>query len=464
MINLKRVSIWQDDNYKKFPKLDEDKDVDLLIIGGGITGASLLYHLKKSNLKVLLAEQNRVGYSVTGSSTGKLNFLQNDLIDSIRNNFNDEVARLYLKSQMNSIRKIVDVISKENIDCDIKKVDSYLYTNKNNEIDKIKEVKKFLSESGIEVFDGKSDLVKSKYMIYVEGTYVFHPIKFIHGLIDDCDNVYEKTSIKKIEKRGEKYICHTGRNVIKTKYVAVCSHYPFFNIPFLFPIKGSLEKSYLSACKSRVKPISLISYTKPFISIRTHKDYLIYLSNTDSLNKCIDDSKYFGELCKKVSDLNINPDYLWSNIDIMTNDALPYIGKIKENMFIATGYNTWGLTNGFLAGSIISDILMNRDNEYAKLYNPKRVNAIKCLKTITDIYENISGYIKGFNGSNKSIKEFKDCKSTLKVRGSSVSNKCPHMGCGLIYNCIEKTFDCPCHGSRFDINGKCLSGPANDDI
>ena len=143
---MKNISIWKDIDKRDYPKLDKDIDVDILIIGAGMTGISSLYHLKDSNYKVVLVEQNKIGYGVTGNSTGKLSYLQNDLIDKIRKNFNDEKASLYLKSQKEAIKYIVDIIKKEKIDCNLEKVPSKLYTNKKSEIEKMKDLKKFLEK------------------------------------------------------------------------------------------------------------------------------------------------------------------------------------------------------------------------------------------------------------------------------------------------------------------------------
>ncbi len=465
--NLKNISIWKDlIKEKEYPKLSEDMNCDVLIIGGGITGISSLYHLKDSNLKVMLVEQNKMGQAVTGNSTGKLNFLQNDLIDKIRNNFNDEKASLYLKSQIDAIKLVVDIIEKEKIECDLEKVKAYLYTNKESEIKKIKKLEDFLHRNKIKTYKKNMDLIKGKYMIYVDDTYIFHPVKFIYELLlKNKFPVYENTSIKKIEKNGNFYMCYTDNNKIKAKYVVIASHYPYFNLPFLFPIKGRLEKSYLSASVYKDNPVSLISYSNPFISARNYKNYLVYLSNSDSLSNNTCDKNNFEELIKKLNDLNLHPDYLWSNIDIITNDGLPYIGKIKDNLFIGTGYNTWGLTNGVLAGKIISDMICGKDSEYINLFNPKRINFSKCLGMISDIYENIKGYVKGFSVKNDDvIYKDEDGSKIMNYDGYKVFHKCPHLGCGLIFNEVEKTFDCPCHGSRFDKNGKCISGPSNKDI
>ena len=467
---MKNISIWKDTvEEKNFKELDKDTNVDVLIIGGGITGISSLYHLRDSNLKVMLVEQNKIGYSTTGNSTGKLTYLQNDLIDKIKKYDYDKAIR-YVSSQIDAIKMITDTINKEKIDCDLEEVDSLLYTNKKEEIDKIKELRCFLEDNNINIKDESNDLVESKYMIGVSNTYMFHPIKFLYGLINSSDMIYENTSIKDITLENDYYICKTDKCIIKAKWVILASHYPYFNLPYFFPIKGNLEKSYLSASKNKCDKVSLISYSNPFISIRTYKDYLIYLSNTHSNNKKVDDLEHYNELMKKVFDLELKPSYLWSNVDIITNDYVPYIGKIKERLLIGTGYNTWGLTNGFLAGKILSDIILDKNNKYINLFDPTRINMMQVSGSISDMVKSVDGYINGL--SNKS-----DIITYKKIKGKSVAtykdkdgfmymvyDTCPHMGCKLIFNEIEETWDCPCHASRFDKSGKCISGPSNKDI
>ena len=273
---MKNISIWKDTVKElKYPALSSDKKVDVLIIGGGITGASTFYYLKKSNLNVMLVEQNKIGFSTTGGSTGKLNYLQGNIIEKIRSSVGDEKTYQYIESQKYIIDEIVNIIKENKIDCDLEKINNYLYTDKENEISKLKNLEEFLTKRGIKVKKDTIDFINSKYMYYVEDTYTFHPIKFIYGLLSNEKNIYENTSIKKIVKDKEGYTCYTNKYKIKTNIVVLASHYPYFNIPFLFPIKGSLEKSYLSASKNKYGPLSIISYKKPVISMRNYKDYLI---------------------------------------------------------------------------------------------------------------------------------------------------------------------------------------------
>ncbi len=472
---MKKYSIWKDNvKEKSYKKLDSDICCDVLIIGGGLTGVSTLYHLKNSNLKVALVEQNKIGMGVTANSTGKLTFLQDNIYNKLLSNFDNDTASMYLRSQKEAIELAVDIIRENKIECDLEKTNSYVYTNEEKDRKKLTELKEFLLENGVKVLDDWDDEVcaSSCGLVGVRDTYLFHPVKFIYGLLAkiSSQNIYEDTSIKKIEKKDNEYVCYSDEFAIRTKWVVIASHYPYFSLPFLFPIKGNLEKSYLSASYKKLeKPISLISYENPFISARTYQDYLIYLSNSHNISSKVDDKEHFEELLKKVSDLGLKPEYLWSNMDIMTNDGLPYVGEINDRMILATGYNTWGMTNGILAGKIVSDLILGADNPYIVFFDPKRKNGSMLLESFVDGYYSASGLVKGFFSNcdkveykkvdGKEIAIYKDEKGSHVVY-----TKCPHMGCRLIFNEVEHTWDCPCHASRFDVDGKCISGPANEDI
>lgn len=471
---MKNYSIWKENvNLPSFKKLNENKDVDVLIIGGGMTGINTLYQLATSSLEVLLVEQNKIGNAVTANSTGKLTFLQGDLYEKIIKNFDTDTARRYLDSQKDAMDLACDIIEEERIDCNLLNAPSYVYSLDEEEDKKLDDLKKFLTDYNINVIEGENELVEYRRMIGVENTYIFHPLKYILGLVNkiDASKIYEDTSIVKMEKDGDNgYICYTNEDkIIRAGCVVIASHYPYFNLPFIFPIKGSLEKSYISASKYRYDNMSLIKYSKPIISIRSYLDYLLYLSNSHNISSKVDDKEHYKELKKKLNDIGIEIEYMWSNTDIMTNDGLPYIGKIDDRLFIGTGYNTWGMTNGILAGKILADMIMGKDNKYKDLFNPKRINLGIIGGGILDGGYSAIGYVNGILTDSDKIRyesiEGKEIAIYKDEEGEhKVFTKCPHMGCRLIFNEYELTWDCPCHASRFDIDGKCINGPSNKDI
>lgn len=480
---MKNYSIWSEEIKNKYSKLDNDIKVDVLIIGGGITGISTAYHLRNSKLKVCLVEKNIIASGVTSRTTGKLTYLQENIYSKLKTYHSIDKTKLYLESQKDAIKIVKDIVNKEHIDCNLEKVSSYTFTkNKNNKYYKEKELMKELNIKIKETnkLPNKENVYDS---FYTEDTYVFHPIKYLNSLANICNKnnikIYENTSILSINKENNFYICKTDTYTIKTKYIVLALHYPYFLIPFEMPIKCTLEKSYIEAYKvDKNYKFSAISISKPTISTRFYNDninYQIYLSNSHNTSIHDNDLKNFYNLIKQ-KDKEV--DYLWSNKDIITNDSLPFIGSLNDNntILIGTGYNTWGMTNGSIAGKILSDIILNKENKYIELFNPRRsINLGKVINfpiilgstlysfSKSKIYKNKSWYspnVKFEKRNGKNIAIYID----EKKHEHKVYNLCPHLKCSLTFNEIEHTWDCPCHGSRFDIDGHLIEGPSNYDI
>ncbi len=478
---MKNKPIWLENIKFKNPiKLNKNIKVDVLIIGGGITGLSTAYHLIDHNLQVCVVEKNLIAHAVSSKTTGKLTYLQDNIYSKLKNK-----AKIYYESQKDAIKIVEDIVNKHNIDCNFKKVASYIYTNKINQIKTIKKEEKMLKKLNIE-YKKHNKLpinIYCKYAISVDNTAVFHPIKYLNSLKDiiikNGINIYENSCVTSIEKDNINYICKVNNKTITAKKIVIASHYPYFTIPFLLPLRTYIEKSYLSATKIKdTKNFSAITVSKPITSIRYHEDinkYFIFLNNSHNLSVKYNNKDNFSLLLSDLKKMNLKPDFIWSNNDIMTEDHLPYIGYIGKNLLIGTGYNTWGMTNGSIAGKILSDLILEKHNKYENLFNPRRNKKLNIFKYPLFIAFNIKSFIE-----NKIVKNKVFYKSNIKfckINGKEVAiytdennkrhivyNLCPHLKCSLIFNEIEKTWDCPCHGSRFDIDGKCIFGPSNQDI
>lgn len=479
---MKLRSIWKNIEYKNLKPLKKDEEVDVLIIGGGLTGISCAYNLINSNLKICVVEQGKVGSQTSANTTAKINYLQETIYSYLTNKYSFKVASKYLKSQLDGISFILNTINKNNIDCNLEKVSSYVFTNKNCDIDKLKREKFILNKMNIKVKEHTNIpvKVKCKYAISVDNTYTFHPLKYLYTLTDICLNnnidIYEHTRILEIKKDSNKYLCITENNKISAKKVILACHYPFFLFPMFMPIKTYIEKSYLSASiTDTYKDNTYITPSNPCKSIRYYEDnkkYIIYLCNSHNICNKLDEKSNYKKLIKKTKKLGVEPNYIWSNDDLITLDKMPYIGSIKENLYICTGYNTWGMTNASVAAIIIKDLILGNNNEYIDLFNPKRANKIRNIGGyIVNISSNTKSYIQ-----NKLIKNKNWYSSNIKFKNINseavavyknkyiVKNKCPHMGCSLIFNEIEKTWDCPCHASKFDLKGNVIKGPSKYDI
>ena len=481
---MNNKSIWLDVGRKNnFLKLKKDLVVDVLVVGGGITGISTIYHLINSNLKVCLVEKNKIGEGVTSRTTGKLTYLQENIYSKLKKIHGEAISKFYFRSQKDAIGLVCDIILKRKIDCDLEKVDSYVFTKDENEklLEEIELLKKWNVDLKLtNVFPNGEDVLNA---YYVSDTYVFHPIKYIDELANICNlngiDIYEDTKVLSIDKDGDWYICKTDDNIIKAKYVVMGVHYPYFLFPFLMPFKAYLEKSYIEAFKViKNFKFSAINISKPIISTRYHESnkgiYQLYLTN--SHNYCIknNEERNFSELLREK---DVTPDYIWSNKDIITNDLLPYVGRLNDsNLLIGTGYNTWGMTNGSLAGKILADIVLGKENDYITLFNPHRkLNLGSFVNFPIALFSSAYSFIKTKISKQKSW--YSDNVKFETRNGKAVGiyvdelgkehvvyNLCPHMKCSLIFNEIEKTWDCPCHGSRFDIDGKSIEGPSNYNI
>lgn len=473
---MKNYSFWKNNiNSEACFSINKDMTVDALIVGGGITGISSLYHLEKSKLKTILVERNTCGQGVTSKSTAKITYLQEKQYQNIKTCVNENTASLYLKSQKDAVNKLVDIIKKEKIDCDLESSPSYLFVSDKKNLKKLDDEFVFLRNNGI-VVDKVTDVPfdeKVVEAIKVNDTYTFHPLKFINALkVKFKNNIYEHSKLETIKKCDNYYECLINGFIIKAKYVIMATHYPYFVIPFLEPLKTSIETSYIGVKKGSFKEnFNAINLDKPCISLRTiNNKYLVYLYQ--SFKSCnVKNVKHNFEVLNTKGPF----DFVWSNKDIITNDYMPFIGKLKsnENLFIASGYNTWGMTNGTLAGKILSDIILNKDNPYIDLFSPHRVfNVGKIINFPINVGCSMKAIIKSTKGNvnnskviytkrnGKSVAIYKDANGIEHI----VLNKCPHMKCGLILNEVEQTWDCYCHGSRFDIDGNLLEGPSNFDI
>lgn len=478
------MSIWSlNEKKRNIKKLNEDLYVDTLIIGAGITGMTSAYYLRNKK-NICVVDANKIGHGVTLGTTAKINYFQQTIYQSIIKNSNYEKAKNYLNSQRDAISFLKDIIEKEKIKCDFEQVSSYVFANSKDEIDVLEKEVSFLRKNNILVKEANLPLkTKSYKAYYVDDTYIFHPLKYLNGIynvVKDKVSIYENTKIIKYEKKKDFYYCYTENNVIKAKNIILACHYPFFLWPLLMPLKCSLEKSYMIVSKiPKYEKFTCINTNNPVFSCRFYKNkndiYQISLAKSNDLSNLMNDAYYF----KRVEDIfSLKKEDIilkYTNIDMMTPDNLPYIGNIKDNIYIGCGYNTWGMTNGVLASKIITDLVLNHKNKYEDVFNPNRFNKMNIIKLPSYVYNNLKAFVKTKINKNKdwyskrvkfikkngkNIAIYKDEFEKLHV----VYNKCPHMGCSLVFNEVEKTWDCPCHSSRFSLDGKCIKGPSNYDI
>ena len=464
-----RESIWHSKR-SAFKTTNRNIDCDILIIGGGITGISTALMLSNYDKKIVLIDANRCGCGITGKTTGKISVMQGytyQKISSISNN----LAYEYLDSQVYASNKLINIIKKYHINCDLKKNYSYLFTNCSDNIKKIIKEKSILDRSL------KCDIVSKLpngypciYGIKTE-SYVFNPIKYINSVKNICYDsvdIYEKTRALSISRKLDYFLIKTNRNKIKAKKVVICTHYPIFVKKFYFPLITSITKEYVIGAKTdKVYNSNMISNDDKIVSIRYYDDFMIYASNDSLLGNEFDHKKNMNKVVSDFKKHFSYPiDYAWYNYDISSTDYLPIIGEVDKDIFVATAFNKWGMTNSTLAATILSDMIMGKKNQFSSLFSISRNSLINksCLK---NMYNNAVTYFKPKNFNIK-YEFINGVKYAIYTDNDGiqhkVSSKCPHLGCDLIFNEVDKTWDCPCHGSRYDIDGGVIHGPSNSSI
>ncbi|MRH42485.1 FAD-dependent oxidoreductase [Aquibacillus halophilus] len=480
-----------------FRKLTKNIHVDVGIVGGGITGITTAYLLVKQGYKVALLEAGEILNGTTGHTTAKITAQHGLIYDEFIQHFGEEKAKLYYESSMDALKFIENRITEDNISCDFSHQDAYVYTNSDKYVSKINSEMKAYDKLGIdgETTDTIPFDIPMKSAIVMKNQAQFHPLQYLKHLVeyitDNGGEIYEHTTATDVENGDHPHILTADGYRVTCNYVVAASHFPFYGGEGYYFSRMYPDRSYLIAIKSnKTYPGGMyISAEQPTRSIRStsvdgeelwivggerHKT-----GQGKSTMDHYDALKQFAE-----SHLDMNEYlYRWSAQDLTTLDKLPCIGAVTEDqpeVLIATGYRKWGMTNGTSAALVLADIISKKDNPYIKLFSPSRFQADPDIKKFIQINADVSKHmIKGkleytsnkiedvendeakivrLNGKRTGVYRDKDGKAHL------VDTTCTHMGCEVNWNDGDRTWDCPCHGSRFSISGDVIEGPAKKPI
>lgn len=474
-----------------YPSLTEDTEVDIAIVGGGITGITTAYLLANSGKKIALLESFEVGCGTTAASTGNLYTMVDARLHHVQSKFNDKTAGVVAESRTAAVNLIENLVEKYNIPCDFQRRPWFLYTETGQKDDTIEKEKKSLEKFGLQVEELTSLPLpfKTDLAIKVENQAQFNPSAFVTGLAQEVGNencmIYENTPVHHIEK-GEPHILHTPKATVKASKVILATHTPKGVYALQTAIYPYREYALAAKLRSGDYPEGIFWSTdsKTHPSLRSYETeegkFLITVGYHHKVGQEDPEKDYFADLEKN---LRRNYDvesvaYKWSAQHYKSSDGLPFIGEsADDNIFVATGFSTDGLTYGVVSAMIFRDILTGKSNNWAEVYKAKRFTPLKSAKTFIKENVNVMGeYLKDIPGKEEAEK-FSEVKSgegkIVEVKDEklavhrSVEGKlhvcsavCTHMECIVNWNNNEKTWDCPCHGSRFKPTGEVIEGPA----
>lgn len=425
-------SIWTEKPVH-FHALKQNQSTEVLIIGGGIAGILCAYKLKKTGVDCMLVEAGEICGGITKNTTAKITLGHGLIYDKMIRRFGEDNARLYAMAQREAVKEYERLCS--SIDCHYEVRDNYVYST--NDRQKIEKEVATLNCIGVKAeFSDAAELpIQVAGAVRVKDQAQFHPLRFLYAAARDLP-IYERTKV--LELMPHKAITNHGR--ITYKKLIVATHFPILNKHGLYPLKLYQHRSYVIALKGAQNVNAMyVDESDKGLSFRSYGDLLLLGGGGHRTGKnggCWQELESFARTHYPNAEIVGK----WAAQDCMTLDDIPYIGqyaKSTPNVFVATGFNKWGMTNAMVAADILCDLVRGKANPYTKVFSPSRTMLRPQL----------------------ALNAF---ESTVGLLTPTVP-RCPHLGCVLKYNRDEHSWDCPCHGSRFTENGKLIDNPATDD-
>ncbi|MBQ4522164.1 MAG: FAD-dependent oxidoreductase [Lachnospiraceae bacterium] len=452
---------------------------DVIVVGAGMAGILTAYYLKEQGKRVLVLEADRIASGQTEKTTAKITSQHDIKYSKLIKTVGRKKAKLYAEANEEAIREYERLVALNRIECEFKRVPAYLYTLKNQTA--LEEEARVATSLGIDAFFTK----ETELPFWVAGAVCFQnqaqfsPLKFIHSISSEVE-IMEHTKV--IAIKGKKVI--TKDMEITAEKIVITTHYPIKNVPGFYFIRQHQERSYVLALYGCNK-INGMYYgvDQDGLSFRQAGDVLLLGggSHRTGENKKGGAYDFLVQASRKYFP-DCREETRWSAQDCMPHDGIPFIGKYSmftPNLYVATGFQKWGMTSSMIAAMVLRDELCEKENPYAKLFSPQRIQLRAALgNLLCDVGKSAEGLYKGAfhrpkdkaesllpgHGGIVTIEGKRyACYKDEEGRLHKISASCSHMGCELSWNPDEKSWDCPCHGSRFDMDGMLLDNPAKND-
>jgi glycine/D-amino acid oxidase-like deaminating enzyme/nitrite reductase/ring-hydroxylating ferredoxin subunit len=493
---MESKSLWVETTGKSgYPALKEDLDVDVAIVGGGITGLTAGILLQRAGKRIAIVDNAQIAMGETGYTTAHLTQILDNRYSRIIADFGEDQARHAADSKRAAIDQIEALAREYGISCDFQRLDGYLYSEYGEDTCEFAQELEALRKVKIsaEMLAAAPLPFRTKQAIRVENQAQFHPRKYLLPLAQEIvrlgGKIFEDTRVTDV-KDGAPCHVETKNGKITARKVIISANVPVTNWLFL-NTKISAYRTYaLSArLRSPMQPGLYWDTSDPYHYIRTYRtaedDYLIVGGEDHKTGENVDTEARFGKLesyARERFDIEDIP-YRWSGQIIDPLDGLPYIGlnSMAEHVFVSTGYSGNGMTFGTLGAMILSDLILGKTNKWASLYTATRLHPLASVEKF--VVENVDvpihfvsdrlvgGEAKWANeiGRNEGKLMSVDGHKVAAYRGAdgvlhAHSAVCSHMGCIVQWNGAESSWDCPCHGGRFSAEGKVLNGPALHDL
>jgi glycine/D-amino acid oxidase-like deaminating enzyme/nitrite reductase/ring-hydroxylating ferredoxin subunit len=469
-----------------YPPPVADRAFDVLVLGGGITGLTTALLLKRRGVRVAVVEAGRVGAGVTGNNTAKVTALQGTMLSSIRRTRGADVAAEYAAQSAAAVETVAGLAGAEGIACDLVRRDAFTVAVTRDDLRPVRAEFRAAQQAGLPV--EMTDTVDLPYpvagAVRLADQVEFHPVKYARGLAaaidgDGC-HVFENARALAVDEGSSPIRVETTQGRLTGDQVVVATHYPVWDRGLYFA-RLEASRSYCIAARVRGMPSRGMSITTGSASwsYRSAGDLMIVLGQSHATGaRGIDASRYTAveEHARQHWDVE-EITHRWSAQDPSPYDHTPMVGTytpVSSRMFVAAGYSKWGLTSGTMAAKLLADRLTGRPG--TDVFSPHRVSP-RGLPQLGMINSKVAADFVGDRlapGQARSAAEVPPGEARVIRSGTdrtgvyrdeagalhAVSMRCTHLGCLVRFNGAERSWDCPCHGSRFDVDGAVLEGPA----
>jgi len=421
---------------------------DVIVVGAGMAGILTAYFLQKEGKRVLVVEAKTIASGQTERTTAKITSQHGLKYAKLVRNVGEEKAKLYAQANEQAVAQYARMVKELQIDCQFQRVDAYIYSCEQEEV--LQEEAKVAEHLGIHAeFTMETELpfaVKGAVRFAQQAQ--FCPLKFVKSVSREL-NILEHTLVTEIK---DNWVI-TNRGILTADDIVVASHYPIKNVPGVYFLRQHQERSYVLALAG-TEPIKNMYYgiDTNGLSFRQAGEYLLfggsnhrtgtlYVRKGETRSVCQGAYGYLEQEAKLYYP-KTRVEMRWSAQDCMPHDGIPFIGKYSmftPHLYVATGFQKWGMSTAMVAAKVLCDTICGRGNVYAELFNPQRLL----------IRAGSKDFLKDVGISTKNL-----------TKGLISKKRCTHMGCALVWNGETKSWDCPCHGSRFTENGEILDNPA----